>query len=89
MVFDNKANFDFDFDNVSDLSRWCSAESPQTNQMTYKCFLLCQHAQSLKQSLQNCFIYFYADDTVLYASGSSFDLAIANVQPAFFKLCFS
>lgn len=83
MVFDNKANFDFDFDNVSDLSRCCSTESPQKNQMTYKWFLLCQHAQAWSKAFKTV-LYIFMQMTVLYASGSSFDLAIVNVQPAFF-----
>lgn len=46
-------------------------------------FLFTLYTNSIISATQNCNVYFYADDTVLYATGSSVDLAIENIQSPF------
>lgn len=46
-------------------------------------FLFTLYKNSIISATQNFNVYFYADDTVLYATGSSVDLAIENLQSPF------
>lgn len=46
-------------------------------------FLFTLYKNNSISATQNCNAYFYADDTVLFATGSSVDLAIENIQSPF------